>query len=159
MSFLDIDERILALAEKVDLVYSPLVDVKEFPEWVDVALVEGAVSSDEDFEKIRHIRAHTKTLVSLGDCAVTGNVPSMRDQFPLEQVLNRAYIENASLNQQVPSKVVPKLLAKVRPVHEVVNVDVFVPGCPPSADLIFSVLCELIEGRLPELSMTARFGA
>ena len=159
MSFLDIDERILALAEKVDLVYSPLVDVKEFPEWVDVALVEGAVSSDEDFEKIRHIRAHTKTLVSLGDCAVTGNVPSMRDQFPLEQVLNRAYIENASLNQQVPSKVVPKLLAKVRPVHEVVNVDVFVPGCPPSADLIFSVLCGLIEGRLPELSMTARFGA
>ncbi len=159
MSFLDIDERILALAEKVDLVYSPLVDVKEFPEWVDVALVEGAVSSDEDFEKIRHIRAHTKTLVSLGDCAVTGNVPSMRDQFPLEQVVNRAYIENATLNQQVPSKVVPRLLAKVRPVHEVVNVDVFVPGCPPSADLIFSVLCELIEGRLPELSMTARFGA
>ena len=159
MSFLDIDERILTLAEKVDLVYSPLVDVKEFPEWVDVALVEGAVSSDEDFEKIRHIRAHTKTLVSLGDCAVTGNVPSMRDQFPLEQVVNRAYIENATLNQQVPSKVVPKLLAKVRPVHEVVNVDVFVPGCPPSADLIFNVLCELIEGRLPELSMTARFGA
>jgi NAD-reducing hydrogenase small subunit len=159
MSFLDIDERILTLAEKVDLVYSPLVDVKEFPEWVDVALVEGAVSSDEDFEKIRHIRAHTKTLVSLGDCAVTGNVPSMRDQFPLEQVLNRAYIENATLNQQVPSNVVPKLLAKVRPVHEVVNVDVFVPGCPPSADLIFSVLCEAIEGRLPELSMTARFGA
>jgi NAD-reducing hydrogenase small subunit len=159
MSFLDIDERILTLAEKVDLVYSPLVDVKEFPEWVDVALVEGAVSSDEDFKKIRHIRAHTKTLVSLGDCAVTGNVPSMRDQFPLEQVVNRAYIENATLNQQVPSKVVPKLLEKVRPVHEVVNVDVFVPGCPPSADLIFSVLCELIEGRLPELSMTARFGA
>jgi NAD-reducing hydrogenase small subunit len=159
MSFLDIDERILTLAEKVDLVYSPLVDVKEFPEWVDVALVEGAVSSDEDFEKIRHIRAHTKTLVSLGDCAVTGNVPSMRDQFPLEQVVNRAYIENATLNQQVPSKVVPKLLEKVRPVHEVVNVDVFVPGCPPSADLIFGVLCELIEGRLPELSMTARFGA
>ena len=159
MSFLDIDERILTLAEKVDLVYSPLVDVKEFPEWVDVALVEGAVSSDEDFKKIRHIRAHPKTLVSLGDCAVTGNVPSMRDQFPLEQVVNRAYIENATLNQQVPSKVVPKLLEKVRPVHEVVNVDVFVPGCPPSADLIFSVLCELIEGRLPELSMTARFGA
>lgn len=159
MSFLDIDERILTLAEKVDLVYSPLVDVKEFPEWVDVALVEGAVSSEEDFEKIRHIRAHTKTLVSLGDCAVTGNVPSMRDQFPLEQVVNRAYIENATLNQQVPDKVIPKLLAKVRPVHEVVNVDVFVPGCPPSADLIFSVLCELVEGRLPELSMTARFGA
>lgn len=159
MSFLDIDERILTLAEKAEVVYSPLVDVKEFPEWVDVALVEGAVSSQEDFEKIRHIRAHTKTLVSLGDCAVTGNVPSMRDQFPLEQVIDRAYKENATLHQQLPSAVVPKLLAKVRPVHEVVNVDVFVPGCPPSADLIFNVISELVEGRMPELSTTARFGA
>ena len=159
MSFLDIDERIVALAEKVELVYSPLVDVKEFPEWVDVALVEGAVSSEEDFEKIRHIRAHTKTLVSLGDCAVTGNVPSMRDQFPLDQVVDRAYFENADLFQQLPTKIVPKLLARVRPVHEVVNVDVFVPGCPPSADTIFNVLCELVEGRMQGLSMTARFGA
>jgi NAD-reducing hydrogenase small subunit len=73
--------------------------------------------------------------------------------------VKRAYFENADLYQQVPSKVVPKLLAKVRPVHEVINVDVYVPGCPPSADMIFKVLCELVEGRMPELSMTARFGA
>jgi NAD-reducing hydrogenase small subunit len=159
MSFLDIDERIILLSERAELVYSPLVDIKHFPEWVDVALVEGSVSSEEDFEKIRHIRAHTKTLVSLGDCAVTGNVPSMRDQFPLDQVINRAYFENATLDQQLPARIVPKLLNRVRPVHEVVNVDVFVPGCPPSADTIFNVLTELVEGRMPELSMTARFGA
>ncbi len=62
MSFLDIDERILALAEKVQLVYSPLVDNKEFPEMVDVTLVEGAVASEEDKHKIERIRKRTKLL-------------------------------------------------------------------------------------------------
>jgi NAD-reducing hydrogenase small subunit len=159
MSFLDIDERILDLADKVDLVYSPLVDAKEFPEEVDITLVEGAVASVEDQEKIRRIRARTKTLVSLGDCAVTANVPSMRNAFKLEAVYGRAYRENATINQQVPSQVVPKLLARVRPVHEVVDVDVFVQGCPPAADAIFFLLTELIAGRKPELSQISRFGA
>ena len=159
MSFLDIDERILALAESVDLVYSPLVDAKEFPEEVDITLVEGAVASVEDREKIEKIRAHTKTLVSLGDCAVTANVPSMRNAFRLDAVYGRAYLENATINRQVPSQVIPKLLAKVRPVHEVVDVDVFVQGCPPSADAIFFVLTELVAGRKPELGEVTRFGA
>ena len=159
MSFLDIDERILDLADQVDLVYSPLVDAKEFPDEVDVALVEGAVASEEDREKIKKIRAHTKILVSLGDCAVTANVPSMRNAFPLAEVFDRAYRENATINQQVPSQVVPKLLARVGPVHEVVDVDVFVPGCPPSADAIFFVLTELLAGRKPDLSGVSRFGA
>ncbi len=159
MSLLDMDEQLIAIAEKVDLVYGPLVDAKEFPEWVDVTLVEGAVSSDEDLAKIRKIRAHTKILVSLGDCAVTGNVPSMRDLFTVNDVLERAYVENAAMNQKPPENVVPKLLKKVRPVHEFVTVDVFVPGCPPSADNIFFVISELLEGRMPDLSMTARFGS
>jgi len=159
MSFLDIDERILELADKVDLVYSPLVDAKDFPEHVDITLVEGAVSSVDDREKIKKIRAHTGTLVSLGDCAVTANVPSMRNAFRLEAVYGRAYRENATINQQIPAQVIPKLLAKVRPVHEVVDVDVFVQGCPPSADAIFFVLTELLAGRKPELSQATRFGA
>ncbi|HWR35305.1 MAG TPA: NADP oxidoreductase [Clostridia bacterium] len=159
MSLLDIDERLIALAEKIDLLYGPLVDAKVFPEWVDVTLVEGAVSSEEDLAKIRKIRAHTKILISLGDCAVTGNVPSMRDVFTVDEVLNRTYVENSDLKQLAPESVVPKLLNKVRPVHEFVNVDIFVPGCPPSADNIFYVLSELLEGRMPDLAMTARFGA
>lgn len=158
MSLLDMDERIIGLAEKVDVLYGPLVDAKEFPEWVDVTLVEGAVSSEHDLEQIRHIRAHTKILVALGDCAVTGNIPSMRDVYPVKDVMNRAYFENATLNQQVPTEVVPKLLTKVRPLHEFVTVDVFIPGCPPKADNIYHALCELAEGRIPDLSMTARFG-
>jgi NAD-reducing hydrogenase small subunit len=159
MSFLDIDERILELVEKVDLVYSPLVDVKTFPDEVDVTLVEGAVASEEDREKIKKIRAHTKTLVSLGDCAVTANVPSMRNSFKLEAVFDRAYRENATINQQIPTVAVPKLLKRVGPVHEVVDVDVFVPGCPPSADAIYFVLTELLAGRKPDMNQVSRFGA
>lgn len=159
MSFLDLDEKLIDIATRADLVYSPLVDTKVFPELVDVTLVEGAVSSEEDLEKIRHIRAHTKFLVSLGDCAVTANVPSMRNPFGAAAILRRAYIENVTLNPQIPSQVVPRLLKRVRPVHEVVKVDVFVPGCPPSAETIGYVVNELLDGRIPDLTGRTRFGA
>lgn len=159
MSFLDIDERLVELADKIDLVYSPLVDTKEFPPEVDVTLVEGAVSSDEDLEKLYKIRKNTKILVSLGDCGVTGNVAAMRDCFPVTAVLNRAYVENATLQPGAPDQGVPKLLVKAKPLHEYVKVDVFVPGCPPSAEIIYYTVGELLEGRLPDLSARTHFGA
>jgi NAD-reducing hydrogenase small subunit len=159
MSFLDLDERLLAVAEKADLVYSPLVDNKEFPPDVDITLVEGAVSSEEDLHKIQMVRQRTKTLVSLGDCAVTANVPSMRNMFPLEDIFHRAYRENVTDDPGTPTEVVPALLERVRPVHEVVPVDVFIPGCPPHADTIFYAVSELLEGRSPNLSAKTRFGA
>lgn len=158
MSFLDMDERILEIAPKIDLVYSPLVDHKEFPENVDVTIVEGAVSSEEDLHKIQLIRQRTKILVSLGDCAVTSNVPGMRNPIDTQAVLARAYLENAQENQHIPAQVIPPLLKRVRPVHEVVNVDVFVPGCPPSADTIFFVVSELLEGRVPNLNERVKYG-
>jgi NAD-reducing hydrogenase small subunit len=159
MSFLDIDERLLTLAESAELVYSPLVDAKIFPEGVDVTLVEGAVSSEEDLHKIKMVRQRTSTLVSLGDCAITANVPSMRNPFPTKAVYERAYLENVTLAPRVPDQVVPKLLPQARPIHEFVPVDVFVPGCPPSADTIYYVVTELLAGRKPELSPRTRFGA
>ena len=159
MSFLDMDEALITLLEKVDLVYSPLVDAKTFPEQVDITLVEGAVSSDGDLHKILMVREHTKTLISLGDCAVTANVPAMRNPFGVLAICDRAYRENATLDAGVPDQDVPKLLERVRPVHEVVPVDIFVPGCPPSAAVIQYVLQELLEGRQPELSARTRFGA
>ncbi len=158
MSFLDLDERLIELAEKVDLVYSPIVDAKEFPENVDITLVEGAVSNAEDLERIQQIRERTKILVSLGDCAVTANVPSMRNSFRKEQVLRRAYVENVTANPQIPNSVVPPLLPRAHPVHELVKVDVYIPGCPPSADTIYFALTELLEGRQPDLTEMTRFG-
>jgi NAD-reducing hydrogenase small subunit len=159
MSFLDIDERLIELADKIDIVYSPLVDTKEFPPEVDVTLVEGAVSSDEDLEKIKHIRAKTKLLISLGDCAITANVPSMRNPYPVEAIMNRAYQENVTLQPQWPDKGVPKLLKTARPLHEFVKVDLYVPGCPPSADVIHFAIGELLAGRVPDLSSRTHFGA
>lgn len=158
MSFLDLDERLLELAELVELVYSPLVDRKEFPAEVDVTLVEGAVSSVEDLERLKKIRTNSKFLISLGDCAVTANVPAMRNPFPVEKVLDRAYRENATERPGPPTEVIPKLLDKVMPLHEAVKVDLFVPGCPPHRDLIDHVLTELLQGRMPVLT-DARFGA
>jgi NAD-reducing hydrogenase small subunit len=159
MSFLDMDERLVEILQAADLVYSPLVDAKEFPDSVDIALVEGAVSNEDDLRKLEKVRQHTKTLVALGDCAVTGNVPSMRNPFGRTAVLERAYIENADRNQQYPFQVIPKLLPFSKPIHELVKVDVFIPGCPPSADTIFYALQELTAGRIPEFESAVRFGA
>src|SRR5512138_3907749 len=136
MSFLDLDEFLIDLAGKIDLVYSPVVDVKEYPEKVDVCLVEGAVCNHDNLEIIRQIRKRTKVLVSFGDCAVTANVPAIRNQLGLgnaESVLQRAYVEGAQMNAGVPKApgIVPDLLPKVLPVHEAVHVDYFLPGCPP----------------------------
>ena len=103
MSFLDMDERLLELAELVDLVYSPIVDTKEFPDEVDIALVEGAVASVDDEKKIKKIRAHSKMLVAMGDCAVAGNVPSMRNPIGPEAILDRAYIENVTHSRRSPA--------------------------------------------------------
>lgn len=158
MSFLDMDERLVELAPHIQLVYGPLVDAKEFPHDVDLAIVEGAVSSDEDKEKIREIRERSKCLLALGDCAVTANVPSMRNPFGVTPILDRAYVENATIQQQHPNQVVPALLKRVTPVHEVVPVDVFVPGCPPPADAIHFVLSELLAGRTPDPTVLTRFG-
>ncbi|EGV28269.1 Hydrogen dehydrogenase [Thiorhodococcus drewsii AZ1] len=159
MSFLDMDERLIALADQIDIVYSPLVDTKELPEQVDVGILEGSISSDDDLEKAKEFRQHCKLLISLGDCAVNGNVPSMRNHFKLADVMDRAYRENVTLQPQIPVHGVPNLLGTVKPIHGVVAVDLFVPGCPPHADAIWYVLSELIEGRTPDPSQVTRFGA
>lgn len=160
MSFLDLDEILIDLFREVDLVYSPIVDMKAFPEAVDITLVEGAVSSRDDWEKIQKIRKHTRILVSIGDCAVTGNVPGMRNPFPLDSVMDRAYRETVTRESQPPrpDDILPALLARVRPVHEVVEVDLFVPGCPPPAEAFHAALSALLAGQPPAYLTHTRFG-
>jgi NAD-reducing hydrogenase small subunit len=159
MSFLDMDERLLELADFVDVVYSPIVDTKEFPDSVDIALVEGAVASVDDEKKIKKIREHSKMLIAIGDCAITGNVPSMRNPMGPQAILERAYFENATIQAQIPCVVVPALLKVVRPIHEFVKVDVFLPGCPPSADTFHTALTALITGEPLDIPALTRFGA
>jgi NAD-reducing hydrogenase small subunit len=158
MSLLDIDEAILKIANAADVVYGPLVDAQEFPKSVDVTLIEGAVSSQEDLEKAHLIRKRSKIVVSLGDCAVTGNVPTMRNQIPPRKLLERIYVEGAQENKAIPTDGVPPLLRQVSPVHQVIKVDLHVPGCPPSAAAIAYVLGELVEGRIPDLATKVKFG-
>ncbi|MFN2105724.1 MAG: NADP oxidoreductase, partial [Candidatus Promineifilaceae bacterium] len=105
------------------------------------------------------IRARTKLLVALGDCAVAGNVPTMRNPFKVADIMEHTYIELATVNQELPSISLPKMLPFVRPVHEIVHVDLFVQGCPPSADLIYTILTELVAGRMPDLADKMRPGA
>jgi NAD-reducing hydrogenase small subunit len=144
MSFLDLDEFLIELAGKADFVYSPVMDVKEYPENVDVCLIEGAICNEDNLELLHKIRARTKVLVSFGDCAVTGNVPAMRNQLgpatgkrPAAR-LHRVRADNPGLPKE--EGIVPRLLARVMPVHEAVQVEYFLPGCPPPADRIKALL-------------------
>ena len=127
MSLLDMDAAIISLAQKIELVYGPLVDAQEFPEDVDVTLVEGAVSSQDDLNKLHKIRQRTHLLISLGDCAVTGNVPAMRNSIPVNKLLQRIYVEGAQEGKVVPTDGVPALLKQARPVTGVCE-----SGCVPA---------------------------
>jgi len=150
MSFLDLDERLMDLARLVEFTASPITDVKEIPE-VDVGIVEGAVCNDENERVLRTMRRRCKVLVALGDCALTGNIPALRNQQKLADVLERGYVETESTQAGgVPGAPdVPKLLTKVRPIQEFVNVDAHIPGCPPDADAIWYAVTELLAGRKP----------
>ncbi|MDJ0573001.1 MAG: oxidoreductase [Pleurocapsa sp. MO_192.B19] len=155
MSFLDMDEWLIELAKYVEVVYSPVgCDLKEYPENVDVCLVEGGVANQDNLELIYEVRAKTKTLISFGDCAVTANVPAMRNMLGgSEPVLKRGYLELANETPQLPNEpgIVPELLDRVLPVHEVVTVDIFMPGCPPDAARIRATIEPLLKGEQPKM--------
>ena len=153
MSLLDIDERILEVAKLADIVKCPIVDGKELPE-VDVTLVEGSITSDEHLNEIRHIRERSKYVVSFGDCAITTNITGMRNYFTKQEVLDQSYVHapsNDGKGQMPLHSALLKLNDKVIPLHDAVNIDFYIPGCPPSADTIFYVLFELLNDRVPHL--------
>jgi len=154
MSLLDIDERIIKIAELADLRSTPITDLKEPDEsGVDVGILEGGINNTANEEVAHKFRKRCKILVALGDCAVFGGVPAMRNFFTIEESLRRAYVETESTdeNGKIPTDPELAVPTRVRAIHEVVPVDIFVPGCPPDADVIYYVLSELAQGRIPEI--------
>lgn len=150
MSFLDIDEEIIKVAGLVDFTTSPITDFKEFTD-VDVGIVEGAVSNTDNEHVLKELRAHCAILMAWGDCACFGGIVTMRNLFPLESVLKRGYIETESTAQgAIPASAeLPRLLEVVKPINQVVKVDCYVPGCPPSPKAIMYAISELLQGRIP----------
>jgi NAD-reducing hydrogenase small subunit len=154
MSLLDIDERLLELIDLVDLDVSPFDDKKAFDRPVDVGLVEGGCSNEYNVKELREFRKHCRILVSVGACAINGGVPAMRNTVGLRECLEAVYLNGPSLEGggMIPNdEDLPLLLDRVYPSHEVVKIDYFLPGCPPSADAIWAGLKALLTGKEPAL--------
>ena len=156
MSLLDIDERVIELVKHVQLLSTPVTDLKHPPEeGCDVGILTGAVSNDHQEEVARRMRERCKVLIAVGDCAVTGGICTMRNFFDVEDVLERSYVETESTDegQEVPrSEEIAKLYPQVKAVNQVVKVDLHIPGCPPPADALWYAITELLAGRTPVLT-------
>jgi NAD-reducing hydrogenase small subunit len=151
MSILDIDERILGLFDLVEFNRSPIDDIKTITKPVDIGLIEGGCCNSENVEVLRSFRKNCRILVSLGECAIMGGLPALRNSIPLKECLDEAYLNSPTADPEdriIPNdEDLPIILDKVYPCHEVVKVDDFLPGCPPSADLIWEAVTALVEGR------------
>ncbi|MCX7113273.1 MAG: NADP oxidoreductase [Candidatus Methylumidiphilus sp.] len=153
MSFLDIDERIVDLADVIEFDRSPFTDIKHCSDTVDIGLIEGGVCNSENVHTLREFRKSCKVLVAVGACAINGGLPSMRNFVPLEECLAESYLTGQGVdNPQIPNDPeLPLLLEKVHPIHELVRVDYFLPGCPPSANAFWKFLTDLATGKPPTL--------
>ena len=153
MSFLDIDERLFTLLDQIEFDRSPLTDIKEVSADCDVGIIEGGLCNAENVHVLRDFRKNCKVLIAIGACAINGGLPAQRNHLPLATILEEIYHTSPGLaNGMIPNDPeLPLPLNKVHPIHEVVQVYYFIPGCPPSADAIWKVLTDLLAGREPEL--------
>ncbi|MBR0564971.1 NADP oxidoreductase [Azoarcus sp. L1K30] len=153
MSFLDIDEHLFDLVELAEFDRSPLTDIKHCGP-CDIGLIEGGVCNAENVHVLREFRRNCKTLIAVGACAINGGLPAQRNHLDLESCLREVYMSRDGLGAGgVPNDPeLPLLLDKVRPIHELVRIDYFIPGCPPSGEAIWKFLTDLIAGRTPRLS-------
>ena len=152
MSLLDIDERLIELVELVEFDCSPLTDIKHCGP-CDVGLVEGGLCNSENVHRLREFRKNCTTLVAVGACAINGGLPAQRNHIDVRDCLQSVYLTGTGLERGlIPNDPeLPLLLKQVHPIHDVVKIDYFLPGCPPSADAIWAFLTQLIQGRTPKL--------
>lgn len=152
MSLLDIDEKILDLIEVVEFNKSPIDDIKKFTKQCDIGLIEGGCCNDENIHNLLDFRKNCKILVSVGECAIMGGLPSMRNGIPIKECLDEAYLNGNTVKGHNDKKIIPndpeipKILDKVYPLHEIVKIDYYLPGCPPSAELIWNAVYALVTG-------------
>ncbi len=155
MSVLDIDDRILKLIELIEFDKSPINDIKKFTGKVAIGLIEGGCCNDENVHVLRDFREHCEILISVGECAKTGGIPTMRNTIPLRECLEEAYLNGPTVHNpagKVPNDPeIPLLLNKVYPCHEVVKIDYHLPGCPPPADTIWEALVALLTDKPVDL--------
>jgi NAD-reducing hydrogenase small subunit len=153
MSLLDIDERLFELIELIEFDRSPLTDIKTLGQ-CDIGLIEGGLCNAENVQVLRDFRAHCKTLVAVGACAINGGLPAQRNHLDLATLLTDVYHSRPGMSSgsAIPNDPeLPLPLNQVRPIHEVVHVDYFLPGCPPSAETFWCFLNDLMAGRTPHL--------
>ena len=152
MSILDIDERLEPLLELVELDASQLTDIKH-PGPCDLGLIEGGLCNAENVHKLREFRASCRILVAVGACAINGGLPAQRNHLDVRDCLQTVYLSGHGVERGfIPNDPeLPLPLAQVHPLHDVVKVDYFLPGCPPSAEAIWQFLTDLIAGRTPRL--------
>jgi NAD-reducing hydrogenase small subunit len=155
MSILDIDERILDLIELVDFDKSPVDDIKKFTGQCAIGLIEGGCCNEENVHNLQYFRKNCDILISLGDCAIDGGIPAMRNAIPLKECMDEAYLTGPTVYNPggiIPNdKEIPLLLDKVYPCHHIVKIDYSLPGCPRSADTIWKALVALLTNKPLEL--------
>lgn len=153
MSILDIDERILDLIQLVDFDKSPIDDIKKFSGKCDIGLIEGGCCNSENVHVLKDFRENCKILISVGECAIMGGLPAMRNGIPIKECLEEAYLNGPTVFENNDERIIPNdpelpiLLDKVYPCNEVVRIDYHLPGCPPRADLIWEALVALVTGK------------
>ncbi|UCD74863.1 MAG: hypothetical protein JSV91_13885 [Phycisphaerales bacterium] len=155
MSLLDIDERILELVELVEFDKSPVDDIKNFTGRCAIGLVEGGCCNEHNVDVLREFRRHCDILISVGDCATMGGIPALRNTVPLRECLDEAFVNGPSVHnpdgKYPDDPEIPLILDKVYPAHEVVKIDYFLPGCPPTADTLWEALVALLNDKPVEL--------
>ncbi len=155
MSLLDIDDRILKLVELVDFDKSPIDDIKEFTGRCAIGLIEGGCCNEENVKVLQDFRRHCDILILVGDCAINGGIPALRNNIPLQECFDEAYVNGPTVynpSGQVPNDPdIPLLLNRVYPCQEVVKVDYYLPGCPPPADTLWEALVALLSDKPVEL--------